>query len=75
MRRFITALTLFSLFLMFTACGKTVPISTDEIQLGSWNEDKTIFVNEWSNIKFTLPDGFRAVTNEEINLSKQLSEA
>jgi hypothetical protein len=75
MRHFITALTLFALFLTFTACGRTVSISTDEIQLGSWNEDKTIFVNEWSNIKFTLPDGFRAVTNEEINLSQQLSEA
>jgi hypothetical protein len=38
------------------------------IQTGSWNESRTTFTNEWSNLQITLPEGFTAADYETIEL-------
>jgi hypothetical protein len=40
------------------------------IQSGAWNGD--VFTNEWVNISFTLPDGWRALTEDEIRAQMEL---
>ncbi|MDR3149498.1 MAG: hypothetical protein LBT88_05740 [Oscillospiraceae bacterium] len=36
------------------------------IQTGSWNESRTIFTNEWSNLQITLPEGFIADSDAQL---------
>jgi hypothetical protein len=78
----IAAICMAALLLGATACKKTLEnaagildqvkdaagdIAKGKIQLGSWSEDGGTFTNEWSNIKFTLPEGWSAMTEDELN--------
>ena len=36
------------------------------MQTGVWSEDGTVFINEWAGFKFTLPDGYHALTSKEM---------
>ena len=36
------------------------------IQTGAWSNDRQVFTNEWSNIRVNVPNGYRALTPEEI---------
>ncbi|MDR2357217.1 MAG: hypothetical protein LBD92_03905 [Oscillospiraceae bacterium] len=40
--------------------------SKGSIQTGAWSEDGKTFTNEWSNVKLSLPEGYRALSPEEI---------
>ncbi|MDR0818448.1 MAG: hypothetical protein LBN43_02595 [Oscillospiraceae bacterium] len=36
------------------------------IQRGNWNSGNTVFTNKWSALKLTVPDGFTALTDNEL---------
>ena len=39
-----------------------------DIQQGAWSADGKVFTNEWSNLKFTMPDeGYVALAKEQID--------
>ncbi|MDR1589148.1 MAG: hypothetical protein LBS51_03035 [Oscillospiraceae bacterium] len=40
--------------------------SKGSIHAGAWSEDGRTFTNGWSNVKLTLPDGYRALSPGEI---------
>jgi hypothetical protein len=55
---------------VFVSCGvkeKVEEISKGSIERGSWDESGNVFTNEWSNIKFTMPEGYIHSTDEEID--------
>jgi hypothetical protein len=74
----LTLIPLVLLLLATTACTKTKEEFDEEvqqeiqtaakgdIQTGTWSEDGTVFTNEWSELKFTLPDGYVASSDEEL---------
>jgi hypothetical protein len=66
---FLTVLIL-SLALLLPACQAFEEAVNDRlkggIQTGVWSEDGKTFINEWSNILVTLPEGFRALSPEEL---------
>jgi hypothetical protein len=71
-----TALALSAALLTLTSCGAFASgfregleeSQRGEIQVGAWSEDGKTFINEWSNIKFTMPaEGYTAATQEQIN--------
>jgi hypothetical protein len=37
-----------------------------DIKTGTWSDDGKTFSNDWSNISFKLPNGYRALSDEEI---------
>ncbi|MDR0906629.1 MAG: hypothetical protein LBN00_10755 [Oscillospiraceae bacterium] len=57
------ALTLVLVFSL-ASCAK---VAQGSIRTGTWSENT--FTNEWINIKVTLPDGWRALTAEELQQS------
>ncbi|MDR0917996.1 MAG: hypothetical protein LBM93_01900 [Oscillospiraceae bacterium] len=67
----LTLIPLVLLLLATTACSGTKETGSQtaakgDIQTGTWSEDGTVFTNEWSGIKFTLPDGYVAASEEEL---------
>ena len=58
-----------SLVAALSACSAVTSgtsVLTGEIKQGVWSEDGKTFINEWSNIKFTMPEGFVPATEEQI---------
>jgi hypothetical protein len=84
MKRTITAILTIALIFTLTSCGAVMDAAKKGaeqatnavIQTGTWNEAKSEFTNEWSNLKLVLPEGFASATDEEIeqmdNASKDL---
>jgi hypothetical protein len=67
----LTLIPLVLLLLATTACSGTKETDAqtsakNDIQTGTWSEDGKVFTNEWSGIKFTLPDGYVAASEEEL---------
>jgi hypothetical protein len=51
--------------------GLAGTILQGDIKTGSWSEDGSTFVNEWSNIKFAMPESMTRLSDEEF---QQLSD-
>jgi hypothetical protein len=70
-------LTLIFLFVI-ASCGAikqgVEQASKGSIQQGVWDEAGAVFANEWSNIKFTLPDGYTHASGEEIETMTQAGQ-
>jgi hypothetical protein len=62
LRKWVCALTALALLLALASCGG----AKGGIQTGTWSADETVFTNEWSNIRFTVPEGYRAYSAEEV---------
>jgi len=56
-----------ALMLLSAAACSFEGIAKGAIKTGAWSEDGKTFTNEWSNIKFSLPSGWRAMSSEEIS--------
>jgi hypothetical protein len=57
---------------LFTGGGEPPIIEDDDppieypFGLGTWDADRTIFFNSWSNLMFFVPDGFSVASDEDI---------
>jgi hypothetical protein len=84
MRRYkaISAAVILALSLILASCSAfkegfqqgVEKVSKGSIQTGAWSEDGTTFTNEWSNIKLLLPEGYRALSPEEIEQTVGMGE-
>lgn len=50
--------------LLLTSCGLFSGVAKGSIKAGKW--DESIFSNEWSNVKLTLPSGYKSLTPQEM---------
>jgi hypothetical protein len=70
MKRIITAFLTIALAFSIASCNAVKEgaenVSEGNIQQGIWDAAGKTFTNEWSNIKFTLPEGYTAASAEEI---------
>jgi hypothetical protein len=55
--------------LLLSACSAIRGAET-----GSWSEDRLSFTNEWANFRFDLPDGWRALSAEEMETQLSAGE-
>ncbi|MDR0287832.1 MAG: hypothetical protein LBI03_09060 [Clostridiales bacterium] len=68
MKKVTKVIILFTAIFMIISCSACTTLANKimkgSIKAGSWDGDT--FSNDWSNIKFTLPEGFRALTPDEL---------
>jgi hypothetical protein len=64
MRRNIAATMSIIMLILAVSCREN---TSDTIQHGTWDVSRQVFTNEWSNLRFTLPEGFNIATEAEIN--------